>query len=513
MFMLAFHKHSHMRWETGSQFAILFREKLGRVAQKCLSIPNVLSGRSFLHFTLCSEPGVNIVKFILNFKNFVTKNFVFILLVLSSIEAGIPIGVHLLSPASLALILLGPLLLIIFRSRIKGTLFKKLPLILPLLAFAFVIFLSMQASADHAIAVRFSAKYFAQILTFLGFLLYFQSRKNEGKQIFIKGIVYFALLNGIVNILEKLSLPSVAKILTQIHHNEISLHPLRTQGLFQNPNTSGAFEVLGFICLLIYGMELFKNFRIRTAASITLLSGIILSESVNSLGNLFFLSILVFTYIKKIRNTKKILFFGAIVSCFLLAFLLKERIGDQISQNPSSHQTIGETLRTQDSLNQRLQIWHAAIAAIRDNPILGLGAGVFIFKTQIIGKLENHTFHVGPGQFNAHNLELNMAAGFGLLGLSAFFVFMFMIARNISDPDVKGKTILFLALITLQQIDCFLDNSFTWQLVFWGLLALIATDFSNVQRKETSEADPAKTPPSDVSSDRWEQISPGFIGP
>ncbi len=157
--------------------------------------------------------GVNIVKFIINFENFATKNFVFILLVLSSIEAGIPIGVHLLSPASLALTLLGPLLLIIFCSRIKGTLFQKLPLILPLLAFTFIIFLSMQASADHAIAVRFSAKYFAQILTFLGFLLYFQSKKNEGKQIFIKGIIYFSLLNGIVNLLEKLSLPSVAIIL------------------------------------------------------------------------------------------------------------------------------------------------------------------------------------------------------------------------------------------------------------------------------------------------------------
>ncbi len=353
----------------------------------------------------------------------------------------------------------------------------------------------MIASSDHAVALRFSAKYFLQILIFLGFFLYFQSRKVEGKQIFIKGIVYFSLLNGIVNILEKLSIPWVAKILTKIHHREIFLHPLRTQGLFQNPNTSGAFEVLGFICILLYGSELFKNFRIRTAAYILIFSGIILSESVNSLANLFFLSLLVFIYIKKIRNSKIILFIGILLSVCLLAFILKERIGSQLSQNPSPHQTIGEILRSQDSLNQRLQIWHAAITDIRENPILGLGAGVFIFKTQIMGKFDNHTYPILPGQFHAHNLELNMAAGFGLLGLSSFLIFMFQIAKNISNPDSKRKKILFLAIITLQQIDCFLDISFSWQIVFWGLLAFITAESHDPKPQERCPDNREQLPP------------------
>ena len=343
----------------------------------------------------------------------------------------------------------------------------------------------MIASSDHAVALRFSAKYFLQILIFSGFLLYFQSRKVEGKKIFIKGIIYFSLLNGIVNILEKLSISWVAEILTKIRHSETFLHPLRTQGLFQNSNTNGAFEVLGFTCLLIYGSELFKSFRIRTAAYILIFAGIILSESVNSLGILFFLSLLVFIYIKKIRNSNKILFIGILLSFFLLAFILKERIGGQLSQNPSAHQTIGEILRSQDSLNQRLQIWHAAITDIRENPILGLGAGVFIFKTQIMEKFNNHTYPILPGQFNAHNLELDMAAGFGLLGLSAFLVFMFQIAKNISAPDSMGKKILFLALITLQQIDCFLDNSFSWQIAFWGLLAFITAESPDPKPQES----------------------------
>ena len=104
-----------------------------------------------------------------------------------------------------------------------------------------------------------------------------------------------------------------------------------------------------------------------------------------------------------------------------------------------------------------------------------------------------------------------MATGFGLLGLSAFLVFMFMIARNISGPDAKGKTILFLALITLQQIDCFLDNSFTWQLVFWGLLALIATDFPDSKPQEKCPDDQSKPPPEYVSPVAGNPISPGSV--
>lgn len=419
----------------------------------------------------------------------ISKNFVFILFLFSSIEVGISIGVHLLSPASLTLLLLGPLLLLLFRLQIKEFLTQKYSLILSLTAFGFIIFLSMIASTDHAIAIRFSVKYFAQIMIFMGFLLYFHSRKNEGKQVFLRGILYFSLLNGIVNILEKLSISFVVKILHQIHPGAIFPNALRTSGLFQNPNTSGAFEVLGFICLLVYGAEILTSFRIRIAAYILLISGIMLSQSINSLGNLFFLSILAILFSqKKNKHTKKILFVGFLLSFSLLAVLLKERI----TLSPSTHVTIGETLRSQDSLNQRLQIWHAAITSIRTHPIIGLGAGVFIFKTQILGKFKNYTFLIPSGQFNAHNLELNMAAGFGLLGLSAFLFFMFMVARSISDPDSQNKKILFLALITLQQLDCFLDSSFAWEIVFWGLLALIATDFSDKQPMGASASNPSE---------------------
>jgi hypothetical protein len=85
--------------------------------------------------------------------------------------------------------------------------------------------------------------------------------------------------------------------------------------------------------------------------------------------------------------------------------------------------------------------------------------------------------------------------------LLSFFVFQSAVFSGIpfrGDPDATGKTILFLALITLQQIDCFLDNSFSWQLVFWGLLALIATDFSHSIHLENSPDVQAQTSPGDV---------------
>lgn len=67
----------------------------------------------------------------------------------------------------------------------------------------------------------------------------------------------------------------------------------------------------------------------------------------------------------------------------------------------------------------RIVIWQAAIDMIKDNPLLGLGGGAF--------PLAYDQYRVGTGttiMAFAHNIILQTAAEFGLLGLAAFAMFV-----------------------------------------------------------------------------------------
>lgn len=427
------------------------------------------------------------VKFLKTIRKLLEEKFVFVALLLSSLEVGIRIDNHLLSPASLTIGLLGTILVVRYFFVAKEALRRKFSMILSLFAFVLVIFLSMVASSEPEIAFRFSLKYLAQILIFLGFMLYFLDRKRAGQLIFIKGVVQFSILNGIISIFEKISVPSVMHFLMVIHHGVLSKNPDRTQGFFQNPNPSGAFGVLGILCLLLYGADIYRTRWIRAGAFSFALAGVILSQSLNGLVNLVFLSVLVFMFSGRAEHNKILVISILSIVILVSVYGLRERISDKILLNPPKQTGISAEIHSLVSLDTRLQIWSSAIRDIKERPLLGMGAGVFIFNTQIEEKIGNQMILIGPGQFDAHNLELNMASGFGLLGFAAFSIFIFLVVRNISGEDAGKKRIILLSIMTLQQIDYFLDIDFSWMLVFWGLLALVVFDFPCLSNQENNE--------------------------
>ena len=84
--------------------------------------------------------------------------------------------------------------------------------------------------------------------------------------------------------------------------------------------------------------------------------------------------------------------------------------------HPTSESMVGDPRETSaaSSLASRKKIWAAAVRALRDRPIAGIGAGSFESKVGArIG---------GRSGFNAHSLPLNIAAETGALGILASFL-------------------------------------------------------------------------------------------
>lgn len=407
----------------------------------------------------------------------------------SSLEVGLWLpGHHLLSLASATIALTGPILILRNKAVIGTTLKREPILFLLLFFFLLVIFASMILSGNHAVAKMFSVKYFFQILIFIGLFLSIRKNGIAAKHAFLKGLIYFASLNGFVSIFEKMHTPYSVQII-HFFNKESAIDWSRFPGMFINPNGLGAFQTLGIIALVLFGKELFKKRSFFFANLFFGLAGLFLSASLNGVANLsvFFLGYFFFFGEENLKRFRVYILLFAFIAAIFVRHELVRRIGPLMAVI-WDHQNLTIIIHVLDSLKERFNLWHVAMSDIREHPLLGLGAGVFIFSHSIISTVNKQPVLVPSGQLNAHNFELNLAVGFGLLGLSVFLAFLMRALFMMRKDGHWDNIILFAFLFLLQQIDCFLDSYFPWMLAFWGVLAAtIAKPVSDVQKSKSIE--------------------------
>ena len=382
--------------------------------------------------------------------------------------------------------LIGPILLIVSRKAIPTVLKKEPLLFLLLICFMGSVFLSLHFSANHKVSSVFSVKYLSQSLIFLGIFVFTAQKGEEARFNFLRGLSYFASLNGFLVFYEKLREPFSIQLI-QFFNKSTDVDWSRFSGMFINPNGLGAFESLSIIVLALYGNKIFEQKTFLVLTMLLSLIGLFLSASLNGVINLvvFFVGYFFFFGGEKFKKFRVYLIFFVLLSFFFVHKELYRRVGP-LMDTRWDHQNFTVTIHVLDSLKERFNLWHVAGVDIEHHKTLGLGAGVFIFTHSIISTVNKEPVIIGPGQLNAHNFEINMAVSFGFLGLSIFSLFMIrVIFLMVKRHDTVAIVLLFF-LFSLQQIDCFLDSYFPWMIAFWGTMAVLVCKESVSQRKESS---------------------------
>src|SRR5262249_28685463 len=137
-----------------------------------------------------------------------------------------------------------------------------------------------------------------------------------------------------------------------------------------------------------------------------------------------------------------------IVSCGTILLLWHKLLFSRVSDLSGS-----------TAITNRETFNHFGLEVIKQNPILGTGAGNYIQTIQTM-------FHVQPWQYQPpHNIFIYIGASIGLVGLTLFFYLLWLVFRSTwNNPPsawrftllVLGFTLLFMSmfdhfLVTVQQ--------------------------------------------------------------
>jgi O-antigen ligase len=127
----------------------------------------------------------------------------------------------------------------------------------------------------------------------------------------------------------------------------------------------------------------------------------------------------------------------------------------------------------------RLTLWKAAITVFFDNPLTGIGPGVFRHVDQYYGSLMFGPTYIYVRGLSAHNLFLHYLAETGIIGVGAMLILFFnqfRLARRIWRENLSpGKTSYHTGLMVVSfglLLTAFLEGS--WM---WGATGFAATYF------------------------------------
>lgn len=134
------------------------------------------------------------------------------------------------------------------------------------------------------------------------------------------------------------------------------------------------------------------------------------------------------------------------------------------------------------SIVARIEYWKAALKIIKDNLFFGIGAGTFKF-------IQPEYIFKGLYSEYAHNYYLQIAAESGIFALLAFCFLIFVILKKGINTKNYIEIGIFVSVLAFL-IHNFVDfDAYMWELnlIWWGMLGLLASGFTaNERKKETS---------------------------
>lgn len=103
------------------------------------------------------------------------------------------------------------------------------------------------------------------------------------------------------------------------------------------------------------------------------------------------------------------------------------------------------------SIGHRIQMWHSGLFMVSQSPVFGLGLDTEKRKAVSLGFLKEHKYNpsVLTRYDHLHNLYLNEAAAFGLVGLATLLGLLFGAIRGTSPP-YRGAIAVALILVAIE---------------------------------------------------------------
>jgi O-antigen ligase len=191
----------------------------------------------------------------------------------------------------------------------------------------------------------------------------------------------------------------------------------RAYGITNNPNSLGTMSAICLLCGY-YLFEIIKNKFIKILNAfieISCIYTVIISGSRSSII-LLIINILMIVFIFKNKHKKEL-----IISLFFIIFIII--VFGYENKIPGINRLINEGIG-----EDRLSLWSIAIEMFRQKPLIGWGYGVTNLGLQIYNKLI----------MAFHNSYLSVLVEMGIIGASAFFIYVF---NNIIKMLMKLKKI------------------------------------------------------------------------
>jgi O-antigen ligase len=181
-------------------------------------------------------------------------------------------------------------------------------------------------------------------------------------------------------------------------------------------------------------------------------------------------------------------------ACFVLVCVIWFAMPSSYQQRILTVKSYAAGGQLDDSNAYRLEVWKAGWRMFMDHPSLGVGAGQFSTAFGLIYSGKEHGAWMNP-----HNLLIQVACEFGLIGLIAFGYFVFQIAKAIfgvlryrTRSDVRlnyhvavACNAMFVAILLISVVGHSLYRPY-WYLLA-GLAAANRTLAFGLLRKETAK--------------------------
>lgn len=241
-------------------------------------------------------------------------------------------------------------------------------------------------------------------------------------------------------------------------------HDFRLSGFFESANYLSLYIVPAFLLslyFLVIGCEEKYDRYLNAGAFAILLHALILTQSYAAILGVFgavALAMLV-VFLKRFKSIKK-LFLAILALMAVLALMVVSQLN-----SPKFKQFLDWENRSSTSV--RLEVYDISYNLIKENPIWGVGPGLFqsFYQTKGPEILEGP-----PMEWNiphAHNIFLAFWLNAGLIGFLAFIVLLVLAHKKLTYPIIG-----FWGLLIHGQFDVpFWKNDLA--MVFWLILAAI----------------------------------------
>jgi oligosaccharide repeat unit polymerase len=328
---------------------------------------------------------------------------------------------------------------------------KIVSLLILLLLSAFIsVYFNVERKTSFKTFLNYSSYFICFIIT-----LYYASFFKEARNFIIKS---FFVVNGIlvISCLLDFYVPSFNLFLiNNFGHSEIKhsffeangIKYLRPSGLLSETNLTGLSISLSLLLIIINYSKISNK---ALCYSYILLSGFAFGMlGSRSASIMIILCSLLLIFLRKV-NYKTVL---KVLAVFFLVQLLTPQTRIRIEQMFDK-----ERIEEEASIG-RFMIWKGAVAAFKENPLMGLGPGMFFFNSlHYIEKTvtDRESFEkMEKNMSNPHNIFLAMASEQGVIGLLLFMSLLMFILISFFKDNKPVSLSIFVGLVFVSALSSY----------------------------------------------------------